>query len=90
MLVTQRNDLFLHKFCAGLRLESGNMVLSYDYNRSTRALIRISGAYNVTLEYVSEETDYKWAPMLETSIPLDKELSIQLAQLKPRKLEDDE
>lgn len=84
------NNLFLNKFCAGLKLNNGNMVLTYDYNRSARAQITVASAYHVALEAVGEETDYKWETILETSFPLDVELSIQIAKLKPRKLEDDE
>ena len=84
------NYLFLNKFCAGLKLDKGNMVLTYDYNRSMRAQITVASAYHVNVEMVSEETDYKWQSVSETSIALDKELSLEIAKLKPRKLQDDE
>ena len=90
MKTQELNNLFLNKFCSGLKLVNGNMVLTYDYNRSMRAQITVASAYHVNVEMVSEETDYKWESVLETSISLDKELSIEIAKLKPRKVQDDE
>lgn len=90
MTPQELNYLFLNKYCAGLKLDNGNMVLTYDYNRSARAQIKIASAYHIKLEAVGEETNYKWETLLETSVPLDIELSVQIAKLKPRKLQEDE
>jgi len=78
------NNLFLQKFCSALRLREGKMVLSYDFNRRYRALICVDNNYNIQVEEVSHETDYKWSKTMETNIPLDSELSVKIAELKPK------
>jgi len=90
MLNTELNFIFLQKFCAGLKIEEGNMVVSYDYNRSTRALITLADAYHIKIQRVGESTNYKWATIMETSVNLGNNLAAHVAQLKPKNAPDDE